>query len=83
MVTTLINYCGNMITPMSSMQFANMASMASPSPIDTSAKSMTDQKKQERLELLTYVKAHLDLIAVTLLVGYLGYSLYKMRNSSK
>lgn len=71
------------MTPMASMQFANMASMASPSPIDTSAKSLSDQKKQERLELLTYVKAHFDLIAVTLLVAYLGYSLYQMKNLSK
>ena len=68
---------------MASMQFANMASMASPSPIDTSAKSMTQQKQQERLELLTYVKAHFDLIAVTLLVAYLGYSLYQMKKMSK
>lgn len=72
-----------MVTPLASMQFANMASMASPSPIDTSAKSLSDEKKQERLELLTYVKAHFDLVAVTLLVAYLGYSLYQMKNSSK
>lgn len=72
-----------MITPLASMQFANMASMASPSPIDTSAKSISDQEKKERLELLTYVKAHFDLIAVTLLVAYLGYSLYQMKKSSK
>jgi hypothetical protein len=78
-----IKYCGNMITPLASMQFANMASMASPSPIDTSAKSIADEKKQERLELLTYVKAHFDLIAVTLLVAYLGYSLYQMKKSTK
>jgi len=72
-----------MMTPLSSMQFANMASMASPSPLDTSAKSMTQQKQQERLELLTYVKAHFDLIAVTLLVAYLGYSLYQMKKNTK
>jgi hypothetical protein len=72
-----------MITPLASMQFANMASMASPSPIDTSAKSISDEKKQERLELLTYVKAHFDLVAVTLLVAYLGYSLYQMKKVSK
>ena len=72
-----------MITPLASMQFANMASMASPSPIDTSAKSISDEEKKQRLELLTYVKAHFDLIAVTLLVAYLGYSLYQMKKSSK
>jgi len=70
------------MTPLSSMQFANMASMASPSPLDTSAKSMSEQKKQERLELITYVKAHFDLVAVTLLVAYLGFSLYQMKKSS-
>lgn len=72
-----------MVTPITATQFGNMASMASPSPIDTSAKSLSDEKKQERLELLTYVKAHFDLVAVTLLVAYLGYSLYQMKNSSK
>lgn len=72
-----------MITPLASMQFANMASMASPSPIDTSAKSISDEEKKQRLELLTYVKAHFDLIAVTLLVAYLGYSLYQMKKITK
>ena len=67
-----------MVTPLATSQFANMATMASPSPLDTTAKTMTQQKQQERLELLTYVKAHFDLVAVTLLVGYLGYSLYQM-----
>ena len=76
-----IKFYGKMVTPMASMQFANMASMASPSPIDTSAKSIADEKKQERLELLTYVKAHFDLVAVTLLVAYLGYSLYQMKKA--
>ena len=72
-----------MITPLSSMQFANMASMASPSPIDTSAKTISNDDKQKRLELLTYVKAHFDLVAVTLLVAYLGYSLYQMQKGKK
>ena len=71
------------MTPLSSMQFANMASMASPSPLDTSAKTIQDQEKQKRLELLTYVKAHFDLVAVTLLVAYLGYSLYQMKKMTK
>jgi len=39
---------------------------------------MTDPKKQERLELLQYLKAHFDLIAVTLVVAYVGYQLYKL-----
>lgn len=72
-----------MITPLATSQFSNMASMASPSPIDTSQKTLSDQKKQERLELITYVKAHFDLISVTLLVAYLSYSLYQMKKSSK
>jgi len=71
------------MTPLSSMQVSNIASMASPSPINTSAKTLSDDKKQERLELITYVKAHFDLIAVTLLVAYLGYSLYQMKKMTK
>ena len=72
-----------MMTPLANTQLANMATMASPSSLDTSAKSITDQKKQERLELITYVKAHFDLVAVTFLVAYLGYSLFQMKKVGK
>lgn len=60
-------------------QAANLVTMAAPSPTDASV-DVKDQAKKERLELLTYTKAHLDLIAVTLLVTYLAYTLYKMKN---
>jgi len=43
--------------------------------------NMSDKNKQERMELLTYTKAHFDLIAVTLLIAYLGYSIYKMKKN--
>lgn len=66
-----INYYGNM-NPMVS----NMVTMGAPSSTDTSSKTLSDTDKQQRLELLTYMKAHFDLIAVTLLVGYLGFALY-------
>ena len=78
-----IKFYGKMVTPLATTQFANIATMASPSPLDTTAKTMTQQKQQERLELITYVKAHFDLIAVTLLVAYLGYSLYQIKKSTK
>ncbi len=71
------------MTTLGTAQFGNMVTMASPNPIDASAKSMSEQKKQDRLELLTYVKAHFDLVAVTLLVAYLGYSLYQMKKIAK
>ena len=45
--------------------------------------TLSDSEKQKRLELLTYAKAHFDLIAVTLLVGYLGFALYNELNKSK
>ncbi len=60
-------------------QAANLVTMAAPSSTDSSV-DVQGQAKRERLELLTYTKAHLDLIAVTLLVAYLGYTLYKMKN---
>lgn len=43
--------------------------------------NMKDEDKQERMELLTYVKAHFDLIAVTLLIAYLGYSIYRLNKA--
>jgi hypothetical protein len=45
--------------------------------------NLSDPEKQQRLELLTYAKAHFDLIAVTLLVGYLGFALYNEFNKNK
>lgn len=55
----------------------NGMQVSSPS-LKTIIPSQTDPEKQERLELLTYVKAHFDLIAVTLLVAYLGYQVFKI-----
>lgn len=54
----------------------NIMTMGAPSSTNTTT-DVQDQDKKERLELLTYVKAHFDLIAVTLLVGYLAFALYK------
>jgi hypothetical protein len=56
----------------------NVATMAAPQSTDTAANKLSNTDQKKRLELLTYVKAHLDLIAVTMLVSYLGYSLYQM-----
>lgn len=61
---------------------SNMMTMGAPSPTDTST-NVQDQDKKQRLELLTYVKAHFDLIAVTLLVGYLAFALYNETKKGK
>ena len=53
----------------------NMMTMGAPNSTNTST-TVLDEDKKQRLELLTYVKAHFDLIAVTLLVGYLAFALY-------
>ena len=45
--------------------------------------NLKSEDKQERLEFITYVKAHFDLIAVTLLIAYLGYSIYKLNKGGK
>ena len=65
--------------------FGNAMTMGSPQSLDTSANGnkLSDPEKQQRLELLTYVKAHFDLIAVTLLVGYLGFALYNETKKNK
>ena len=59
-------------------QAANLVTMATESPSNPPM-SLKDKEKKERLELIAYVKAHLDLISVTLLVAYLSYTLYKMK----
>ena len=62
--------------------FVNAVTMASTNSVNTTA-TMSNTDKQKRLELITYVKSHLDLIAVTLLVGYLGFALYNEMQKNK
>ena len=72
-----INYYGNMNPTIRSVM-----SMTSTSSNNGTA-NLSDPEKQQRLELLTYAKAHFDLIAVTLLVGYFGFALYNEFNKKK
>jgi hypothetical protein len=62
---------------------AQAVSMANNQPPPTIEKQMNGENKQERMELLTYIKAHADLIAVTLLITYLGYSIYLLNKQKK
>lgn len=64
---------------------ANVVNAASLAPANEAKGNlkMEDTKKQERMELLGYIKAHFDLIAVTLLITYLGYSIYRLNQGKK
>lgn len=64
-------------------QMANVVNTANSTPTNgtNGNVNMKDENKQERMELLTYVKAHFDLIAVTLLIAYLGYSIYRLNKA--
>ena len=61
---------------------SNMMTMGAPNSANTTT-DVQNQDKKQRLELLTYVKAHFDLIAVTLLVGYLAFALYNETKKTK
>jgi hypothetical protein len=61
---------------------SNMMTMGAPNSTNTTT-DVQDEDKKQRLELLTYVKAHFDLIAVTLLVGYLAFALYNETKKTK
>ena len=65
-----------------SANLVNTASLAPTNGVNGNT-TMSDEKKQERMELITYAKAHFDLIAVTLLIAYLGYSIYKLNKRGK
>lgn len=64
-------------------QMANVVNTANSTPTNgiNGNVNMKDEDKQERMELLTYMKAHFDLIAVTLLIAYLGYSIYRLNKA--
>lgn len=65
-----------------SANMVNTASLAPSNGVNGNTTTM-DENKQERMELLTYVKAHFDVIAVTLLIAYLGYSIYRLSKGRK
>ena len=65
-----------------SPDFVNTAALRQTNKVNGNIK-MTDEKKQERKELISYVKLHLDLIAVILVITYTGYLLYKAKKESK
>jgi hypothetical protein len=45
--------------------------------------TMTDPDKQKKLEFLTYIKAHLDLVAVTAVIAYMAITIIRMTNDKK
>jgi hypothetical protein len=45
--------------------------------------TMIDPEKQKKLELLTYVKAHLDLVAVIAVISYMAITIIKMSKNNK
>jgi len=65
-----------------SPDFVNTATLRQTNRVNSNVK-MTDEKKQERKELISYVKLHLDLIAVILVITYTGYLLYKANKGGK
>jgi F0F1-type ATP synthase assembly protein I len=65
-----------------SPDFVNTATFRQTNKANSDIK-MTDEKKQERKELISYVKLHLDLIAVILVITYTGYLLYKANKGGK
>ena len=62
---------------------AQAVNIANSQSQETSQMKMNNDDKQKRMELLTYIKAHFDLISVTLLIGYLGYSIYILNKQQK
>jgi len=45
--------------------------------------TMIDPEKQKKLELLTYIKAHLDLVAVIAVISYMAITIIKMSKNNK
>jgi F0F1-type ATP synthase assembly protein I len=66
----------------SSPDFLNTAAIRRTNRVNGNIK-MTDEKKQERVETISYLKLHLDLIAVILVITYTGFLLYKLKKASK
>ena len=61
---------------------AQAIGMANNQPPPTTESEMNGEETKKRMELLTLIKAHADLIAVTLLIAYLGYSLYTLNKKA-
>ena len=68
---------------MSAITASNISNMTNTDNAQNAASQVTSPEKKQRMETLTYLKAHLDIIAVGLTIAFLAYSIIQLKKKQK
>jgi hypothetical protein len=68
---------------MSAITASNISNMTSTDTAQNASSQVTSPEKKKRMETLTYLKAHLDIIAVGLTIAFLAYSIMQLKKKQK
>jgi|LakMenE01Jun11ns_1017448.scaffolds.fasta_scaffold7385998_1 hypothetical protein len=68
---------------MSAITASNISNMTSTDTAQNASSQVTSPEKKKRMETLTYLKAHLDIIAVGLTIAFLAYSIVQLKKKQK
>ena len=68
---------------MSAITTSNISNMTSTDTAQNASSQVTSPEKKKRMETLTYLKAHLDIIAVGLTIAFLAYSIVQLKKKQK
>jgi hypothetical protein len=68
---------------MSAITASNISNMTNTDNSQNATSQVTNPEKKQRMEALTYLKAHLDIIAVGLTIAFLGYSIIQLKKKQK
>lgn len=68
---------------MSAITASNISNMTNSSNSQNATSEVTNPQKKKRMEALSYLKAHLDIIAVGLTITFLAYSIIQLKKKQK
>lgn len=64
---------------MSAITASNISNMMNNDTSQNAKSQVTNSEKKKRIEALSYLKAHLDIIAVGLTITFLAYSIIQLK----
>jgi len=68
---------------MSAITASNISNMTNSGNSQNATSQVTNPEKKQRMETLSYLKAHLDIIAVGLTIAFLAYSIVQLKKKQK
>jgi hypothetical protein len=68
---------------MSAITPSSISNMTNSDNSQNATQQVTNPEKKKRIEALSYLKSHLDIIAVSLTIAFLAYSIVQLKKKQK